>query len=143
LAGVSQWKFGDGDAARGTEVSHLYEQVGRFTVTFTQPDARGDVSTATTTVLVVARVRIVRRPSIVGVARVGHALRCVRGSWTGSPPIRYAYGWRRNGHLIAGADMFRYRLDPRDAGSRVSCEVVATNAGGSARATSAAVGIRR
>jgi hypothetical protein len=141
LSGVARWTFGDGDAAPGTEVSHAYNRIGRYTVTFSQADARGDVSTATTVVRVVARVQNVRRPSIVGIPTVSATLTCLRGIWSGSPPIRYAYNWRRDGRVIPGATRRRYRLVRSDAGSLIACEVEAKNPAGSARAISAIVGV--
>lgn len=143
LAGDARWTFGDGDDARGTEVSHVFDRVGRYRVTFTHADARGDVSTATAVVRVLARMRNVRRPSIVGVPNVRATLTCRRGSWTGSPPITFAYTWQRNGKRIVRATSRRYELRRRDAGSLIACEVVATNPAGSARAVSAAVAVMR
>jgi len=143
LAGVAHWTFGDGDAARGTEVSHVFDRIGRYTVTFTHADARGDISTATNVVRVVARVRNVRRPSIVGVPNVRATLTCRPGAWTGSPPITFVYSWQRDRKLIARATSRRYRLVRRDAGSLIACRVTATNPAGSVRAVSAAVAVTR
>jgi len=84
-----------------------------------------------------------RPPSIRGTPRVGNTLTCVRGVWTGSPPIRYALNWRRDGMPIPGASRRRYRLMQRDAGSLIACEVVASNPAGSVGLASAVVGVKR
>jgi hypothetical protein len=75
--------------------------------------------------------------------RVGNTLTCLRGLWSGSPPIRYTFSWRRDGRLIPGATQRRHRLGQPDAGSLIVCEVKATNPAGSAHATSAVVGVKR
>jgi len=47
--GISQvsWNFGDGNSASGTQVSHRFEGVGRFSVVLTVTDSAGQVDTAT------------------------------------------------------------------------------------------------
>jgi hypothetical protein len=143
LAGEPRWHFGDGGQATGRRVAHSYRRVGRFTVTVSQADAAGDVSRSTATIRVIgARVRNVRPPSIRGAPRVGHTLVCLRGAWSGSPPIRFTYGWRRDGQVTA-VKKARYRLGQSDADSLIRCEVVATNPAGSARASSGLVGVER
>lgn len=85
-------------------------------------------------------------PQVSGTTRVGEALRTTRGSWTGTDPIRYQYRWFRcegagapdasNCRLIANARNAAYTLRQVDAGFRIRSQVVATNADGSATATS-------
>jgi len=67
-------------------------------------------------------------PVATGVAAVGHPLSCAPGEWSGSPA--FAYAWLRDGGAIAGAEASTYTTVPADAGTAVSCEVTATNSGG-------------
>ena len=60
----------------GTDVSHVYRRAGLYVVTVSQSDERGDVSTTTTAVRIVAPARSVRRPSITGSRKVGALLTC-------------------------------------------------------------------
>jgi hypothetical protein len=136
LAGVPEWIFGDGGRTRGTDVSHVYRRAGPYVVTVSQSDERGDVSTTTTAVRIVAPARSVRRPSITGSRKVGALLTCRRGTWAGSPPMSFKYRWRRNGEPIARATGRTHRIIPRDAGSRITCVVIAANPAGSVRAIS-------
>jgi hypothetical protein len=143
LAGDPIWRFGDGKSATGTRVAHAYARTGRYSVSVSQADAAGGVSTSMATVTVIGtRVRNRRPPSIRGMPRVGNTLTCSRGLWTGSPPIHYSFGWRRDGRLIPGATQRRYALRRPDAGSLIACEVRAANPAGSARATSGAVAVK-
>jgi len=79
------------------------------------------------------------RPKVSGTPKVGKRLVCAAGSWAGSPPLSFSYGWRRNGAPIVGALSRAYTLRWRDAGQHVRCSVRASNAAGSASATSLAV----
>ena len=143
LAGAPSWRFGDGNSGRGARVVHTYRRSGSFLVTVSQEDAAGGASSSSTSVTVVAaRLRNRRPPSIRGTPRVGSTLTCARGLWSGSPPIRYAYGWRRDGRLVAAATGRRYRLRQRDAGSLLACQVQATSPGGSLARSSEAVLVR-
>ncbi|WP_395657348.1 hypothetical protein [Nocardioides sp.] len=81
----------------------------------------------------------VASPSISGTAVVGNTLSCSSGSWTGAKPINYAYTWNRDGAAISGAGTSIYTVSSDDSGARLSCTVRATNAKGSAQATSASV----
>lgn len=81
-----------------------------------------------------------RRPSIAGRPRVGRALTCRRGDWSGTIPIRYASTWLRNGR--ARAHGTTYRVRPNDVGSRLACRVSASNPAGLRTATSVAVRAR-
>jgi hypothetical protein len=84
-------------------------------------------------------------PSISGSARVGQVLRSTRGAWTGTEPITFAFRWFRcDGPGRPDASDCRrisssgdsYVLRQSDAGFRIRSQVVASNAEGSARATS-------
>ncbi|HSI96974.1 MAG TPA: hypothetical protein VK926_01305 [Gaiellaceae bacterium] len=86
------------------------------------------------------------QPAITGTPRVGEVLRTTRGTWTGTEPITYAFRWYRcqgrgapdasDCRRISNASNASYTLRQADAGFRIRSQVVATNADGSARATS-------
>ena len=85
-------------------------------------------------------------PSVTGTTRVGQVLRTTRGTWTGTDPIKYAYSWFRcegagkpdasDCTQISNAKNASYVLREADAGFRIRSQVKATNADGSATATS-------
>ena len=80
-----------------------------------------------------------KAPTIAGTPKVGSSLTCLSGTWTGNPT--YAYSWNRDGIAIAGATSPSYTVQVADATDKLSCTLVATNAIGSATATTAAVSI--
>jgi len=83
------------------------------------------------------------RPAIGGRARVGRTVVCNRGQWAGTVPIRFAYGWLRNGRLVQSAHELRYRIRRADAGARLACRVTATNPARTMVATSPPVRVSR
>jgi PKD domain len=144
LEGTARWAFGDSTEASGTSVRHAYSRSGHYVVTVSQADTAGGTSTARVDIDVVrSHVRNRTLPWIQGVPRVGNTVTCRRGAWTGTPPVRFTYAWRRDGSVVAKRTQRTYRLGPRDLGSLIACEVTATNPAGSARAVSAIVGVER
>jgi hypothetical protein len=81
-------------------------------------------------------------PAITGTAKIRERLKTSLGTWTGSP-TSYSYQWRRcdltgaNCADIPEATAQRYQVAPDDADFTLRVSVTATNAGGSASATSA------
>jgi hypothetical protein len=75
-------------------------------------------------------------PAISGNAVVGQTLTTSNGTWNGTP-LTYDYRWFR-GTTQIGTNSNSYTLVQADAGntSNITCVVTATNAGGSANATS-------
>jgi hypothetical protein len=71
-------------------------------------------------------------PQISGTPNVGQTLSCSTGTWSGDPPLTYAYAWRRNGVLIEGATASAYLLVAADVNQTVQCEVTASGPGGTA-----------
>ena len=137
LDGAPQWRLGDGGTARGPSVVHVYDAPGTYTVIVSQADRSGKTATATATIVVTRpTLANTRRPSIRGLQRIGTALMCTPGSWTGTAPIRYAYAWLRGSARIQGASHARYVLRSHDRGALIACRVTASNAAGSRRATS-------
>lgn len=77
-------------------------------------------------------------PSISGTAQVGQQLACSSGSWD-NDPTTFTYQWKRNGQTIAAATSQNYTVSAGDTGTTLTCEVTATNFGGSTSATSQGV----
>lgn len=69
-----------------------------------------------------------------GVQIVGVAHTVTTGTWSGSPT--FSYQWKRNGTTNIGTNSAAYTTVTADVGSTISCVVTATNAAGSATATS-------
>jgi hypothetical protein len=78
-------------------------------------------------------------PVVSGTAVVGQTLTTTNGTWTNSPSS-FSYQWFRGATQI-GTKASTYTLVSADAGQSVTCRVTATNAGGSANATSKALSI--
>ena len=82
-------------------------------------------------------------PTISGTAKDAQTLTATNGTWSGSP-TSYAKQWQRcdsagaNCTNISGATAATYVLASADVGSKIRVKVTATNASGSASATSAA-----
>ena len=83
-----------------------------------------------------------RRPAVIGRPRPGSRVKCRRGEWEGTVPIRYAYAWLRGGRPIPRARGPRYAVRRADKGTRLVCRVTATNASGPVTATSAPLRVR-
>ncbi len=76
------------------------------------------------------------KPVVVGAARVGTDVRCLRDAWSGTPTLTRQ--WLRGGQPIARATGGTYRIVAADLGRLLSCRVTGTNAAGAATTTSAA-----
>ena len=82
-------------------------------------------------------------PTISGTAQVGQTLTASSGSWSGSPPISYAYQWRRcnsaGGACVdVGANASSFALTGADVGSTLRVQVTGSNVAGSSTAVSSA-----
>ncbi len=90
-----------------------------------------------------------KEPTISGTAIEGRTLTAQRGNWSGSTPITYKYQWMRcdgnatNCAEVANATNTAYVLGAGDVGGRIRVRVTATNADGSANATSNATSVVR
>lgn len=73
---------------------------------------------------------LVSSPVVTGIGVVGQTLTTTNGTWAGTLPITYTYQWIRNFVPISGATSQTYVLVSADAGSNVSCNVIATNSFG-------------
>lgn len=60
-----------------------------------------------------------------------YVLRCDRGTWSGTGPVRFSYRWARTvgrrQRPVDGASRATYRLSRADRGSRLTCVVIARN----------------
>jgi hypothetical protein len=79
-------------------------------------------------------------PVISGTAVVGQTLTTTDGTWDGIPTPTFSYQWKR-GATNVGTNASTYTLVSADAGQSITCVVTATNAGGSANATSNALSV--
>jgi hypothetical protein len=86
-------------------------------------------------------------PVILGVPTDGATLTATSGTWSGTPPFTFGYQWLRcsmdgsNCQSIPSATGSAYLLTSSEVGRRVRVLVTATNAAGSASATSVATAI--
>jgi len=78
-------------------------------------------------------------PVITGTTQVGQTLAVSVGTWSGTAAT-YTFQWKRGGANISGATSSLYLLVTADLAAMITVTVMATNAAGSASATSAAVG---
>jgi PKD repeat protein/LmbE family N-acetylglucosaminyl deacetylase len=143
------WNFGDGTVpteSTSAVIQHVYSTPGAFTATLNVRDNHGATSTpATVQIEVVAPLtppENVTAPEVLGYPRVGQTLTATTGTWTSSEPLEFTYEWVRcavNGSLctpIPGTADAAYVLVIDDWGSTIRVLVTATNAVGSAYATS-------
>ena len=62
--------------------------------------------------------------------QVGQTVECAAGAWTGSPGLAYEFREATNGDVVQSGPAATYKLHDADAGRRLLCRVLATNAGG-------------
>jgi hypothetical protein len=79
-------------------------------------------------------------PVISGTPTVGSTITSTKGVWSNSP-TSYTYQWKRNSANLAGATASTYTTVSADGGTSLTDVVTATNANGSASATSNALSI--
>lgn len=79
-------------------------------------------------------------PVISGTTTVGQTLSTTNGTWANSP-TSYTYQWKRDGSNISSATASTYVVVGADSGASITCAVTATNAAGSASATSNALSV--
>jgi hypothetical protein len=65
-----------------------------------------------------------------GVTTAGHALTCEPGSWSNGPTFAYSFVNSANDQVLQMGASATYALTEADVGRRISCEVMASNAGG-------------
>jgi hypothetical protein len=77
-------------------------------------------------------------PVISGQATVGQTVSCSTGTWNNNPTA-FAYQWQLDGQPLTGETGSTHVIGSGEAGHQLTCNVTASNAGGSGNATSAAV----
>lgn len=80
-------------------------------------------------------------PTVSGEPSLGKTLTCGPGTWSADPPVEsYSYRWLREGALIATTSA--YQIKDEDLGLKLTCQVKAKNAEGSASANSEPIQIK-
>jgi hypothetical protein len=149
-----QWRACDGNGADCAEAAGATGQtyaipagaVGRtlrVAVTGSNSAGAGTALSAPTAAIEAATAPVnTAPPSISGTARQGETLTTSNGSWTGSPPPAFRYGWLRcnsEGNscvAIASQSARTYGLSAADVGATIRSIVTASNAAGEATAGS-------
>ena len=78
-------------------------------------------------------------PAITGTNNIGEVLTTTDGTWTGTPAPTFAYQWFRGAAAISGQTATTYTIQSQDlhpTAQAITCQVTATNASGTAVATS-------
>lgn len=75
----------------------------------------------------------IEKPKISGEKSVGSTLECSTGKWHNEPNLKYSYQWYRGTDKILGETKSTYKIVDADTGKEITCEVAATNAGGSTK----------
>jgi hypothetical protein len=137
-----QWKRGGVNISGATSNSYLLviADLGAnitVTVTATNPAGSASATSAARGPVTVAAPANSVLPVITGSTVEGGVLTTTPGTWSGSPT--YAYQWKRDVTNV-GTNTNTYTSVTGDVGSTITVVVTATNAGGNASATSAAVG---
>jgi hypothetical protein len=78
-------------------------------------------------------------PTVSGTAAPGQTLTCSSGTWSGVPAPTYTYQWLRDGVPIGEATNSDYQVQGSDCGCALSCQITASNSGGTAIAASNSV----
>ncbi len=130
----------------GSSVLLGHSEVGktiRVLVTATNTAGHAAASSATTERVAPEPPANVQAPSISGVAEAGQTLTAAEGTWSGTPPLTYAFQWQGCDAFgescldIAGATSSTYTPSAVEDGDTVRVIVSATNAGGTVAAPSA------
>jgi uncharacterized protein YukE len=124
-----------------------HQDVGhRFRVLVTATNAEGAASATSSASAIVAAAPPAKKaaPKASGSAQDGQLMSTSNGVWKGTPPFTYSYRWEACNALgeactvIPGATAATYRAASPEIGGRLRAIVTATNAVGSASATSPA-----
>ena len=106
----------------------------------TAVSASGEGRTANATLKTTAPPLVQPHPSISGIPALGQRLSCKSGvSGSGASSATLSYAWLRDTKGISGAGGSTYVVGSADVSHHLQCRVSATNAGGSASATSSFV----
>ena len=83
-------------------------------------------------VLAGVRLKLAKKPRLVGALSVGSPLVCATGTWAHTGALGIRVQWLRNAKVIAGATRGRRVLVRADAGAQIACKVTVTATGQSA-----------
>jgi hypothetical protein len=81
-------------------------------------------------------------PTVTGTPRTGSTLTCAANVASPDGPATTTFAWTRDGAAIPGATTSTFAATATDAGHKLACGVVATNAAGKASATSPGVTVQ-
>jgi RHS repeat-associated protein len=133
-------------AATKTTYKATPEDVGRaLRIAVTASNSAGSSSASSNQTATVAPLQPAntKLPAVSGTAKDGQVLTVSTGTWTGTPPLSYAYQWEScnssgaSCSSITGATASTYRVITSQIGGTLRAVVTASNAGGSVGATSA------
>jgi sugar lactone lactonase YvrE len=124
---------------KGSEVGKTI----RVSVTATNAAGHKSVNTAISSQITVAPPLNLTLPEITGTGEVDQTLEASTGAWSGTAPITYEYQWQRCQGADTGCEAIghggpTYKTTDEDVGRTIQVNVVATNPGFSAAATSEA-----
>jgi hypothetical protein len=140
----------DIEGATGSTLKLNPSEIGKtLALVVTATNAAGPVSATSTVTGLIEGIlpKNTALPTIGGLLKNGQLLSVTNGSWTGSEPIAYAYQWQLCNALgggcanVAKATSSTFLLGALDIGGTLRAVVTATNAAGSASATSALSGL--
>jgi uncharacterized protein YukE len=146
-----QWKRCDSAGENCTDIPGAtsagyragHEDVGkrlRARVTATNPAGGTIALSAPTAAVAAAGPKIVVHPKITGTWKDGTLLSASSGTWNGTPPLAFVYKWtscfKHACSTVAGVSGPTYRLQTADIGHTFKVTVTASNASGSAGASS-------
>jgi hypothetical protein len=138
------WKRGGAPITGATASTYTVQAediAQNITCTVTATNAAGSVSATGNTVVGADVPTNTVAPAITGNPYVGQTLTVGNGTWStnGASISGYTYVWKRDGVAISGATASTYDVVTNDVTHAITCTVTATNAAGSANATSSSV----
>jgi streptogramin lyase len=141
LSTDSSQAFGSAQGVTGDPTTDAQDAGGNLWFTLFDANQVGEVATATPSPSPAAP----GAPVNIGAPAIsesspglGATLTCSNGTWS-NDPTAFALKWLLDGQAIAGQTASSFTVTSADIGHPVTCAVTASNAGGSATATSAAV----
>ena len=131
-SGVTFTNNGNGTATlAGTPTK---QSIGAYTLTLSASNGIVPNATQNFTLTVQGPPKNSARPAIKGKLLRGETVTCSPGRWTNNPT--FAYQWYRWNTPLHGATKAKYVIQKLDQGSRMSCQVTATNPAGHGSALS-------
>ena len=127
------------DASTGAVSVPTGSLLAATTVTVTASNSGGSASVGFKASVKGVLPAAVTAPTLSGTGRIGSSVGVDSGTWSGKPAPTIALQWRRDGVDIAGATGASYVPVAADDKTALTCRVTATNAVGSAVATTAAL----